>query len=100
MATANENENDPAVIMEGLGANPDQLAMLKQNNAVAYAAYASGSLGEFSKVIRQQQAKTSDVGRRTSVLPLRLQILGSKKKNPGKRGARKKPVHALATRFV
>ena len=45
------NEEDPAWIREMLQANPDQLAMLKQNNPRLAEAYESGNLEEFGKVI-------------------------------------------------
>ena len=54
------DENDPAVIKEMLAANPDQLAMLKQNNPRLAEAYASGSLEEFSKVLKEQQKKRAE----------------------------------------
>ena len=44
------DENDPAVIKEMLAANPDQLAMLKQNNPRLAEAYDTGSVEEFGKV--------------------------------------------------
>jgi len=49
------NEDDPAWIREMLSANPDQLAQLKQNNPRLAEAYASGSLEEFAKVLKDQQ---------------------------------------------
>merc|ERR1719391_299945 len=49
------NEDDPAWIREMLSANPDQLAQLKQNNPKLAEAYASGSLEEFAKVLKDQQ---------------------------------------------
>ena len=45
------NEEDPAWIREMLQANPDQLAMLKQNNPRLAEAYESGNLEAFGKVI-------------------------------------------------
>ena len=57
--TAARDQNDPAVIKEMLAANPDQLAMLKQNNPRLAEAYASG-LEEFSKVLKEQQKKRAE----------------------------------------
>jgi DNA damage-inducible protein 1 len=42
-------EEDPAWIREMLAANPDQLALLRQNNPRLAEAYQSGSLDEFAK---------------------------------------------------
>merc|ERR1719471_837954 len=49
------NEDDPAWIREMLAANPDQLALLKQNNPPLAEAFASGNLEEFARVLKQQQ---------------------------------------------
>merc|ERR1719297_564218 len=52
---AGRSEDDPGWIREMLAANPDQLAMLKQNNPSLSEALNSGSLEEFSKVLKEQQ---------------------------------------------
>ena len=57
---AARNEDDPAFIKEMLAANPDQLAMLKQNNPRLAEAYESGSLEEFSKVLKEQQKQRAE----------------------------------------
>lgn len=49
-AAAARGEDDPAFIREMLAANPDQLALLKQNNPRLAEAYDSGSVEEFGKV--------------------------------------------------
>jgi len=48
-------EEDPAYIRDMLRANPDQMALLKQNNPALSEALNSGSLEEFSKVLKEQQ---------------------------------------------
>merc|ERR1719228_1765066 len=48
-------EEDPATIREMLRANPDQMAMLKQNNPRLSEALESGDLEAFAKVLKEQQ---------------------------------------------
>merc|ERR1719369_1664885 len=48
-------EEDPATIREMLRANPDQMAMLKQNNPRLSEAFESGDLEAFAKVLKEQQ---------------------------------------------
>merc|ERR1719297_555631 len=52
---AGRSEDDPGWIREMLAANPDQLALLKQNNPKLAEAYESGSLEQFAKVLKEQQ---------------------------------------------
>merc|ERR1719328_632010 len=52
---AARSEDDPGWIREMLAANPDQLALLKQNNPKLAEAYESGSLEQFAKVLKEQQ---------------------------------------------
>ena len=47
---ASPNEEDPAVIRDMLRANPDQMALLKQNNPRLSEALDAGNLEEFAKV--------------------------------------------------
>lgn len=54
-AGPSRNEDDPAFILEMLRANPDQLAMLKQNNPRLAEAFQTGNVDEFAKVLREQQ---------------------------------------------
>ena len=49
------NQDDPQFIREMLAANPDQLAMLKQNNPALAEAYSSGNIQEFERVLKEQQ---------------------------------------------
>merc|ERR1719309_883793 len=49
------DEEDPAAIREMLRANPDQMAMLKQNNPRLSEALESGDLEAFAKVLKEQQ---------------------------------------------
>jgi len=53
-------EEDPAWIRDMLRANPDQLALLKQNNPKLAEAFESGSLEQFSKVLKEQQEARRD----------------------------------------
>ena len=54
-AASRPDEEDPAYIREMLLANPDQMALLKQNNPSLSEALNSGSLEQFSKVLKEQQ---------------------------------------------
>lgn len=47
-------EDDPAVVREAFLKNPDQLALLKQNNPTLADALLSGNLDTFATVLRQQ----------------------------------------------
>jgi len=53
-------EEDPAWIRDMLRANPDQLALLKQNNPKLSEAFESGSLEQFAKVLKEQQEARRD----------------------------------------
>merc|ERR1719508_261760 len=59
-AGPSRNEDDPDFILEMLRANPDQLAMLKQNNPRLAEAFATGNVDEFAKVLREQQKMRSE----------------------------------------
>merc|ERR1712029_473708 len=52
---AGPSEDDPGWIREMLAANPDQLALLKQNNPKLAEALESGDLEAFAKVLKEQQ---------------------------------------------
>jgi DNA damage-inducible protein 1 len=53
---ARSSKDETAMIRDMLLANPDQLAILQQNNPALADAMLSGSLDEFGKVLRQQYA--------------------------------------------
>merc|ERR1712012_1195243 len=65
---AGRSEDDPGWIREMLAANPDQLALLKQNNPKLAEAYESGSLEQFAKVLKEQQ----DVRKEREALRIRM----------------------------
>jgi len=65
---AARSEDDPGWIREMLAANPDQLALLKQNNPKLAEAYESGSLEQFAKVLKEQQ----DVRKEREALRIRM----------------------------
>merc|ERR1719471_2599749 len=67
-APAARSEDDPGWIREMLAANPDQLALLKQNNPKLAEAYESGSLEQFAKVLKEQQ----DVRKEREALRIRM----------------------------
>lgn len=53
-------EDDPAVVREMFQQNPDQLALLKQNNPRLADALVSGNLDQFAAVLREQIAARSE----------------------------------------
>lgn len=53
-------EDDPARVREMFRQNPDQLALLKQNNPTLADALMSGNLESFATVLRQQMAAKAE----------------------------------------
>jgi len=56
----NRNENDPMFIRDMFLANPDQLALLKQNNPRLADALLTGDIGKFTGVLREQEAARAE----------------------------------------
>lgn len=66
--TSRANENDPTHIRDMFLANPDQLALLKQNNPRLADALLSGDIARFTQVMREQEAARAERERQRALM--------------------------------